>query len=99
MEKHRLSTLLVNVGGDLVHVGEVPITVAIEDPHRPYDNEEPLTRVPICGHGLATSGGARRGFQIQGRWYGVVRNGLGVVRGIHVFLDGPGNLGSVRRVR
>ena len=69
MEKYRLSTLLVNVGGDLVHHGQDQIVVAIEDPRRPYDNAESLTRVPICGQGLATSGSARRGFRIRDRWF------------------------------
>ena len=32
-------------------------------------NAPPLTKVAIAGQGLATSGSARRGFRIDGRWY------------------------------
>ena len=53
--------LLVNIGGDLRHVGGPGVIVAIEDPARPYDNAEPLTRVRLTGAGLATSGSSRRG--------------------------------------
>ena len=61
--------LLVNIGGDLRHVGEPGVVVAIEDPARPYDNAEPLARVRVTGAGLATSGSSRRGVHIGDRWF------------------------------
>ena len=61
--------LLVNIGGDLRHVGGAGVVVAIEDPARPYDNAEPLARVRVTSAGLATSGSARRGVHIGDRWF------------------------------
>ena len=61
--------LLVNIGGDLRHVGGPGVVVAIEDPARPYDNAEPLARVRVTGAGLATSGSSRRGVHIGDRWF------------------------------
>ena len=68
---HRFGThdLLVNVGGDLRHIGRSPVVVGVEDPNRAYDNAEPFTAVELCNQGMATSGLARRGFRINGRWF------------------------------
>jgi FAD:protein FMN transferase len=63
------TTLLVNIGGDLVHVGEKGALVAVEDPHRPYDNAQPIVRMTLRNAGFATSGSARRGFTIGGSWF------------------------------
>lgn len=65
-------SLVVNAGGDLRHAGEGAVTVRIEDPHRPYDNAEPLTRVAVANGALATSGTAHRGFGVDGEWFGHV---------------------------
>jgi FAD:protein FMN transferase len=64
-----LVALLVNVGGDLRRLGGAPIVVGIENPLRAYDNEPPLARVRLGNAALATSGGARRGWKIGGRWF------------------------------
>lgn len=61
--------IVVNAGGDLCHRGASAIEVGIENPLRPYDNEPPGSRVRVANGGLATSGLARRGFRIAGRWY------------------------------
>ncbi|HOB06218.1 MAG TPA: FAD:protein FMN transferase [Propionibacteriaceae bacterium] len=58
-------SVLVNIGGDLVHQGPVPVEVGIEDPRTPYDNAPPLTTVKLAGRALATSGIARRGQHIR----------------------------------
>ncbi len=68
----RPRSVVVNAGGDLVHVGEGSVRVGIEDPRRPHDNAPPLDRVVLAGEALATSGTARRGVRIAGRWYGHV---------------------------
>ena len=60
--------ILVNIGGDLLHSGPDPILVGVEDPKRAYDNVAPLTAVEVQGQGMATSGLARRGYRIGGRW-------------------------------
>ncbi len=64
------SWVTVNAGGDLAHRGSGHVRVGIENPHRPYDNEPPLSFVEVSGSALATSGTARRGFWIGGQWHG-----------------------------
>lgn len=64
-----VAALTVNAGGDLRHVGAGSIVVGIEDPHRPFDNAPPLVAIRLSSGALATSGGARRGWRIGGRWY------------------------------
>lgn len=65
-------SVLVNAGGDLRHTGPGSITVRIEDPHHPFDNAEPLTRVAVSAAALATSGTVHRGFRVGERWFGHV---------------------------
>ncbi len=62
----------VNAGGDLAIRGSETMRAGIENPHRPYDNEPPLTVVELADAALATSGDARRGFRVGGRWFGHV---------------------------
>ena len=64
-----LADIVVNLGGDLLHIGLKPVLVGVEDPNRPYDNQPPLCAVEIVNQGMATSGRARRGFEITGRWF------------------------------
>ena len=73
-----LRTLVVNIGGDLLHRGEGASAVHVEDPRRPYDNASPVDTVHISNAGLATSGLTKRGVRIAGRWFSHVidpRNG------------------------
>lgn len=60
--------LLVNLGGDLLVRGDAEVLVGIENPNRPYDNEPPLAVVGLADGGMATSGLARRGVTVGGRW-------------------------------
>ncbi len=62
----------VNAGGDLAHRGFGGLAVGIENPHRPYDNEPPLTTLTLSNAAIATSGSARRGFRVGHRWHGHV---------------------------
>ncbi|ULH17271.1 FAD:protein FMN transferase (plasmid) [Deinococcus sp. KNUC1210] len=66
--------VLVNIGGDLRHIGAPEsepgtggVPVDVMNPQTPYDNAAPLTRIHLQGGGLATSGGAFRGFVIGGK--------------------------------
>jgi thiamine biosynthesis lipoprotein len=68
----RVCRIVVNIGGDLRHWGRGSLLVGIEDPAQPYDNAAPRTVIGITGAALATSGPARRGVRIGGRWYGHV---------------------------
>ncbi len=61
--------MLVNIGGDLVHLGQKQVLVAVEDPRKDYDNAPPLAMVELGVRGMATSGSARRGYRINGTWY------------------------------
>lgn len=61
------ATVLVNLGGDLAVRGPAGEPVGIENPFRPYDNEPPIDRVILRNSGMATSGSARRGYEIGGR--------------------------------
>jgi len=64
--------LMVNVGGDLRLVGSGSVRVAIEDPASTIDNAPPLAVATLTPGGLASSGPARRGFQVAGQWFGHV---------------------------
>lgn len=52
--------LLLNIGGDLHHLGEKPAAVAIVDPFNPAENTKPIATVALGAEALATSGGYRR---------------------------------------
>lgn len=67
-----VDSVTVNAGGDLLHQGAGSLLVGIEDPARPYDNEPPLVRIRVARQALATSGSARRGVRVGGRWFGHV---------------------------
>lgn len=64
--------VVVNAGGDLRHTGPGSVPAGVENPLRPFDNEPPVAVVSIAREGLATSGRARRGIHVAGRWFGHV---------------------------
>lgn len=61
--------LVVNIGGDLRVWGREAFPIAITDPAHAADNAPPLETISLTDAALATSGGYRRGFVIQGRSY------------------------------
>ncbi len=63
------SSVVANVGGDLLHRGSGDVVVHVEDPLRAYDNADPVAAVRLTNRALATSGGSRRGVMIAGRWF------------------------------
>ena len=65
-----VDAVMVNAGGDLRHLGEGTVIVGIEDPATGLDNAPVRWRVRLTRAGMATSGGARRGFQVAGQWLG-----------------------------
>lgn len=67
-----VDSLVVNAGGDLAHRGAHGVRVGVEDPLEPVDNGRPLATIEVTGRALATSGRARRGFVVAGRWFGHV---------------------------
>jgi FAD:protein FMN transferase len=61
-----IDSIVVNAGGDLAHRGRGTVKVGIENPRRPFDNEPPLAVVEVANAAVATTGGARRGFVVDG---------------------------------
>lgn len=61
--------VLLDIGGDIRHLGTRPARIAVADPHRPADNAPPAAVVSLTGEAVATSGGAYRGFRVGGTWY------------------------------
>jgi len=61
--------VLVNIGGDLRHWGEGAVQVNVADPSQPAENAIPLSVVQISNQAIATSGGYRRGFNVDGAIY------------------------------
>ena len=50
--------VLVNIGGDLRHIGPKPVVIGIANPMA--DNLKPLAAIKLLNQGMATSGGAFR---------------------------------------
>lgn len=66
-EVEGVTQVLLNIGGDLRHHGARPVTVGIADPEAPAENAPPIATVRLAGEALATSGGYRRGFVMDGQ--------------------------------
>lgn len=63
-----VSEFSVNIGGDLRRLGSRPFQIGVTDPIRSAVNDAPLTVINSqAPFALATSGGYRRGFELQGR--------------------------------
>ncbi|HEX7977190.1 MAG TPA: FAD:protein FMN transferase [Gemmatimonadaceae bacterium] len=62
-----VSEVLLNVGGDIQHLGERSVTVGVTDPFAPAENAAPIAVVRLKNAAIATSGGYRRGFIAHGR--------------------------------
>lgn len=62
-----VSEVLLNVGGDVQHLGDRPAVVGITDPFAPAENAKPIAAVHLKDSAIATSGGYRRGFIAHGR--------------------------------
>lgn len=67
---------LINIGGDLKHVGKKGIEVAIADPNSDAENFPPIAKVKIANEAVTTSGGYRRGFGKDGQRYSHIFNTL-----------------------
>lgn len=59
--------VMVNIGGEIRHIGEGHVDVSVADPQRDAENADPLCRIRLSNEGMATSGGYRRGFTHQGQ--------------------------------
>jgi thiamine biosynthesis lipoprotein len=63
------TSVVANVGGDLVHRGDGDVVVDVEDPLRAYDNADRVASLRLANQAMATSGGSRRGVMIAGHWF------------------------------
>jgi len=59
-----VETVLVNAGGDILHVGLDSATIGIEDPARPYENASPAVRLRVSNRAVATSGATYRAIDV-----------------------------------
>ena len=62
-----VTSVLLNIGGDIQHFAAAPVRVAVADPHAPAENAPAIAVVQLRNTALATSGGYRRGFVTNGR--------------------------------
>jgi thiamine biosynthesis lipoprotein len=61
--------VVVNIGGDLVILGDLKETVQISDPKADAENDPPTDQLALANRAVATSGNYRRGELIGGHWY------------------------------
>ncbi len=61
--------LLIEIGGDLLALGNLSPTVGIADPRDDTEASPPLARIKVQDRAVATSGGHRRGFEIGEKHY------------------------------
>ncbi len=64
-----VSGVLINAGGDVVVRGDWTETVGVADPMANADNAAPVSVIAVRDAVVATSGGYKRGFDINGRHY------------------------------
>ncbi len=61
--------VVVNIGGDVAVRGESTAPIRIADPRAAADNAEPIATLLIRDRAVATSGGYKRGVEIDGHHY------------------------------
>lgn len=65
----KITSAVINVGGDLVVRGPDAETVDVKDPFSLADNDPPVDTIVVRNRAVATSGSYRRGFDIGGKHY------------------------------
>ena len=69
MKASTADAIIVNIGGDLVVMGNVTEAVSISDPKADAENDQPIDEIIISNKAVATSGNYRRGEMIAGKWF------------------------------
>lgn len=64
-----VQALMLNIGGDIQHVGDSPLVAGVANPFNAAENAPPLAAIRLCGDAVASSGGYRRGFKQDGQWH------------------------------
>ena len=95
-----VTSVVVNIGGDLVVRGNGTETVNIADPRNDAENAEPIASIEVRNRAVATSGNYRRGVEIGGRFYSHIvdpRTGqpLDHVLSSTVVADDPSDAGAL----
>ncbi len=67
--KTNSDSLLLNIGGDLRHMGSTSVKVGLEDAFSKTDNQVTALTLNINNQAIACSGNSRRGYEIAGDWY------------------------------
>ena len=91
MSMNNISAVVVNIGGDLVVLGNDNETVQITNPKASAENDAPLDELRISNKAVATSGNYRRGELINGHWYSHIvdpRTGVGLTERLQVTVIG-----------
>jgi thiamine biosynthesis lipoprotein len=68
LEVAGVNAVLVNIGGEVRHLGAGSVTAEVSDPASRADNAPRIARVRLNNQGLASSGHAHRGVQVGARW-------------------------------
>lgn len=69
MANYNIKAVVVNIGGDLIVIGNDEEMVQITNPVADAENEAPISELRINNKAVATSGNYRRGELINGHWY------------------------------
>ncbi len=70
---------VINIGGDIVVLGNIVETIQISNPKADAENDQPIDVLHLNGAAIATSGNYRRGVMINEKWYSHIvdpRNGM-----------------------
>ncbi len=68
-EVTRSSSVLINIGGDLRHLGDEPLRVQVRRPRGRAEIGPIVEEIVIRNEGVATSGGVHRGVMVDGTWH------------------------------
>jgi thiamine biosynthesis lipoprotein len=95
-ETRGVLAVMLNIGGDIQHVGEharsASIVAGIANPFDAAENAPPIAAVRLHGNALASSGGYRRGFHANGQWHSHIvdpRTGIPVRRVVGASVIAP----------
>lgn len=69
MSSKGISSVVVNIGGDIMVKGDHLEEIHISDPKADAENDAPISKLSISNKTVATSGNYRRGEMINGQWY------------------------------
>jgi thiamine biosynthesis lipoprotein ApbE len=62
-----VQSVLLNIGGDIQHLGATGVKVGVASPFAPEENAAPATAIMLENAAIATSGGYRRSFTVSGK--------------------------------